>query len=324
MKGGQRSWILAALLIWCVLFLRCESTDQSMIRAVMLQKDPQGWTAGLIYQAPEAAADSSEAQAQLRFCASEGETLSKALADAEKALPQKANYRLCDYLLLTPDTAWQQLEEYENLILTHQCGRVAARVFRCDFECGELSAQSEEIEDLPEKLLRQIKDNASAAPMLYDRRSGLLMPCLTLTEEGAGCVGEGVFLSEEGALLLDEGQMSAARLLTGEGGVLTFWLDEEEISLRCRSRTVQPQADGTFVLRLDCQNAAASPLPDETQRAELEQLCTQTVKTFWGRGVDLVGLGAARALRQGGDGMLVPTKNVCPQLRTDVQMMFDF
>ena len=71
-SGRARRIGTGALLIWCLLFLRCETTEQSMIRAVMLERSPQGWTAGLIYQAPEASADSSEAVAEVRFAAAEG------------------------------------------------------------------------------------------------------------------------------------------------------------------------------------------------------------------------------------------------------------
>lgn len=37
---------------WCLLFLRCESTEKSMVRAVYLAQTEQGYQAGLLYQAP--------------------------------------------------------------------------------------------------------------------------------------------------------------------------------------------------------------------------------------------------------------------------------
>ena len=37
---------------WCLLFLRCESTEKSMVRAVYLSQTGQGYQAGLLYQAP--------------------------------------------------------------------------------------------------------------------------------------------------------------------------------------------------------------------------------------------------------------------------------
>lgn len=73
---------------WCFLFLRCESTEKSMVRAVYLAQTGQGYQAGLLYQAPQAAADAAEASAALQFVQAEGQTMEQALAGAEQALPQ--------------------------------------------------------------------------------------------------------------------------------------------------------------------------------------------------------------------------------------------
>ena len=86
---------------WCLLFLRCESTEKSMVRAVYLAQSEQGYQAGLLYQAPQAAADAADATAALQFVQAEGQTIERALDAAEQALPQTASYRLCDYLLLS-------------------------------------------------------------------------------------------------------------------------------------------------------------------------------------------------------------------------------
>lgn len=80
---NRRTLALAALGLWCLLFVRTRTTEKSMVRAVMLEWDAQGWTAGLLYQAPEAAADSSEASAQVRFAAAQGGSLGQALSTAE-------------------------------------------------------------------------------------------------------------------------------------------------------------------------------------------------------------------------------------------------
>ena len=99
---NRRTLALAALGLWCLLFVRTRTTEKSMVRAVVLEWDGQGWTAGLLYQAPEAAADSSEASAQVRFAAAQGGSLGQALSTAEGLLPQQADYRLCDHVLLAP------------------------------------------------------------------------------------------------------------------------------------------------------------------------------------------------------------------------------
>ena len=68
MKNAKtyRSLLFLLLTGWCLLFLRCESTEKSMVRAVYLAQTEQGYQAGLLYQAPQAAADAAEAAALAR------------------------------------------------------------------------------------------------------------------------------------------------------------------------------------------------------------------------------------------------------------------
>ena len=324
-RGRAQSVCAGLLLLWCALFLHTRTTEQSMIRAVMLERGAEGWTAGLVYQAPEGSADSSEAQAEVRFAAAEGETLAYALAGAEALLPEEANYRLCDYLLLAPGADLALLDEYETLVLDSQCGRVSARVLRCGFDCAELSEQSEEADALPEKLLQCVKDAAPAAPCLYTRQSGLVLPQLELTEEALRAADAGVFLSGAGEQPLDAAQTAAIRLMTGAGGTpVPFWLDGARCAVRCRSRAVTPEQGGGFVLRLDCQTAAGAQPLTAQQTAELAALCTQAVQDFWAKGVDLMQLRPAAALRQGPGAGPDPERDACPPLRTEVRSVFDF
>ena len=52
---------------WCLLFLRCETTEKSMVRALYLAQNEATVTVGLLYQAPEASADASEASAAMQM-----------------------------------------------------------------------------------------------------------------------------------------------------------------------------------------------------------------------------------------------------------------
>ena len=158
---------------WCFLFLRCESTEKSMVRAVYLAQTEQGYQAGLLYQAPQAAADAAEASAALQFVRAEGQTMERALAAAEQALPQTASYRLCDYLLL-PKAEEPLLTEYEQLVLRRGCGRTAARLLCAEGETGHLVAQA----TLPDALMAQIKAAAPNAPRLYQHTEPGLLPVL--------------------------------------------------------------------------------------------------------------------------------------------------
>ena len=163
---------------WCLLFLRCESTEKSMVRAVYLAQTEQGYQAGLLYQAPQAAADAAEASAALQFVRAEGQTMERALAAAEQALPQTASYRLCDYLLL-PKAEEPLLTEYEQLVLRRGCGRTAARLLCAEGETGHLVAQA----TLPDALMAQIKAAAPTAPRLYQHTEPGLLPILRWNAE---------------------------------------------------------------------------------------------------------------------------------------------
>ena len=51
---------------------------KSMIRALLVETNGDSWTVGLLYQFPEASADSSEAKAAIRLCIGRGPELSSA------------------------------------------------------------------------------------------------------------------------------------------------------------------------------------------------------------------------------------------------------
>lgn len=78
-----------------------------MVRALILTQPTvavQSWMVSLLYQFPEAAADASDAAAKVQLCTGQGNTLQTALTEAERGLPRKASYRLCEYLLLNSET----------------------------------------------------------------------------------------------------------------------------------------------------------------------------------------------------------------------------
>ena len=90
MKQKKLRSLSAVLLIgWCLIFLRCETTEKSMVRALYLAQKEQSITVGLLYQAPEAAADASEASGAVQLQLAQADTLAKALAAAQKATAAK-------------------------------------------------------------------------------------------------------------------------------------------------------------------------------------------------------------------------------------------
>lgn len=68
-RATLRLLLLGLLLCWCGVFLRSENTEKSIVRALLLEQTPEQWNVALLYQFPEAAADSSDAAASVQLCA---------------------------------------------------------------------------------------------------------------------------------------------------------------------------------------------------------------------------------------------------------------
>ena len=86
-RGWLRLMATGVLVVWLCLFLHWDNTEKSMIRALLVETNGDSWTVGLLYQFPEASADSSEAKAALRPCIGRGPELSSAISAADEALP---------------------------------------------------------------------------------------------------------------------------------------------------------------------------------------------------------------------------------------------
>lgn len=320
-QRGTRLLFYAVLTGWCLLFLRCETTEKSMVRAVYLARQEGTWSVGLLYQSPEAAADAADASAALCLAGSSGPTLETALAAAETTLPQTADYRLCDYVLFPEQTEDAVLAAYENLVLERGCGRTAAKLSCTEFDLETLLQACEKTEMLPDKLLDKLKERSAVMPRLYAHGESMLLPVLYLPEEQAGEVmasGSGAFRTGSGAVQrLTKNETEAIRLLTGTPGTRTFWLEGQRITIRrCTvSATLKGQA---VALRLDCQTAYGTPQPDAAQCRQLALLCIQAVQTCWQQGTDLVHLREHSLLRTGTADGFDPAKNACPQAQADV------
>lgn len=317
----RMKYLAAALLaVYCFAFFRADSTQESIVRAVMLEQNGSSWTVGLLYQAPEASADSSEASGEIRFVAVQETTLEKALAAVQKTLPQTPNYRLCDFLLLTPESSWQTLQDYEALVLNQQCGRTAAAVQFCGFSCAELSGESEESETILSSLLETVKAAEELSPRLYELNltAGLLLPRLIIKDGETSLAEEGAFLTRSGMEEWENEKTELYRLLTGQGGTRHFWPDSHPLTLRRCTVSVTCRKEGEFILRIDC-HTAAGQTPDPRYSQWLSEACQKAVAAFWAEGQDVLGLGACQALRQGPQSYLESAKNACPQVRTDVR-----
>ena len=130
----------------------------------------------------------------------------------------------------------------------------------------------------------------------------------------------GVLHTVVGNTLLSPEQAEVYRLLTEQGGTRQLWLEGERIGIRRCTVSVTLQKAQVLV-RLDCQRAAHSPLPTQAQRQQLAAQCTVLLQSCWQQGVDALHLQARATLRDGSGANFDPTKNACPQWRTDVHFM---
>ena len=108
------------------------------------------------------------------------------------------------------------------------------------------------------------------------------------------------------------------RLLTGRGETFTFWLGGRPLILRRPLVSVEAEGEG-FAVHIVCQAAPGSEKAGDGDLEALGALCTGLLARQWDAGRDLLGLGAYRALRDGG-APLQAAKNACPPLRTDVKV----
>ena len=290
MKHPSRTarWMAGCLLaLWCVAFLRAETTEKSMVRALFLRQGGQGWTVSLLYQFPEAAADASDAEAEIRACTAEGETLERAIQTAEQALPKTANYRLCEYLFFDEAASQTELLEVREFLQT-------------------------------KPLLQCAEDHAAGAPHLYEAAGEMILPVVRLEEETAALSKESRLLTAQGSAPLSSEETAMAQLLQ-EKLPVSFELEESTITLRRCVVSVEAEGDG-FAVALTGQRKAGTPPVSEVQCRQLEALCTQTLARCWENGLDLLHLGAVRALKQG-SGEKLTTKNAYPAVRVSVEML---
>ena len=316
MSGASRGLRLLAvgvLILWCGVFLRMETTEKSMVRALLIQPQTDGWTVGLLYQFPEATPDASDAAADLRLCSAEGETLETALHQAEKSLPQTANYRLCEYLLFGTGTTQKTLLEVEDLLKKEPVSRLSARMFLLETEeRGEETEQAE-------ALLQAAKDSAAMASRLYENADGVLLPVLRWGGENMEATEEALLLTAQGETRLTAEETAMAGLLLERSGEHTLSLSDGVVTLRRCVVSVEASGDHAEIV-LTGQRKPGAASVTEAQCRELEALCVRTVQRCWESGADLLHLRKVRALKEG-NALSEITKNACPELRADVQML---
>lgn len=185
---------------------------------------------------------------------------------------------------------------------------------------GFLEELPAEKQEFPNKLLEQLKQCADQMPRLYQYQDGMLLPQLRAEKQEVALADTSILWRVENSIELEARQAETARLLLEMGGVHTFWLEGEPVTVRRCSVSVTLQEE-TASLRLDCQRSYDTPQPSAAQCEQLAELCTQTVQSFWQQGIDLVHLQQRSALQNGVDREKITIKNACPQLQADVRFL---
>lgn len=326
-------------MLWCGIFLRMETTEKSMVRALILQPDGGRWAVQMLYQFPEAAADASDAVAEIRSCSAEAETLELALHKAEHELPETANYRLCEYLLFDETASQTDILELEEFLQTNPVSRLSARVlFLGNMKMqpeeipaenlpDDLSAQEENdtqqtdasMDTLPGALLQAAEDAAAQAPHLYECAAGTVIPILQVEEDTVTLQEKGCLLTVQGSTRLSLNETAMAQLLLERGMPVEFALEGETVTLRRCVVSVEPEGDG-FAVTLTGQRKADTPPISEEQCRQLEALCEETIVQAWKAGADILRLGSVRALKEGPEAFFT-TKNACPEVRASVKIL---
>lgn len=148
----------------------------------------------------------------------------------------------------------------------------------------------------------------------------MLLPQLQAEKQEVALADTSILWRVESSIELEARQAETARLLLEMGGVHTFWLEGEPVTVRRCSVSVTLR-EGTASLRLDCQRSYDTPQPSAAQCEQLAELCTQTVQSFWQQGIDLVHLQQRSALQNGVGREKITIKNACPQLQADVRFL---
>ena len=142
---------------------------------------------------------------------------------------------------------------------------------------------------------------------------------MQLDSEGVEAAKEALLLTAQGETRLTAEETAMAGLLLERDGEQTFTLSDGVVTLRRCVVSVEVSGDRAEIVLTGQRKPGTAPVT-EAQCQELEALCVRTVQRFWESGADLLRLREVRALKEG-SALSERTKNACPELRADVQML---
>lgn len=281
--------------------------QKSFVRAVLFEQNETGYSVGLLYQDVAASADAADAGETLRLVTGAQATLAEAFADAERELPQRADYKLCDYAVLCGRNAIEPLLAYGELLLEGSAqGRLAAYLYGCEETVHQLESCAETDDAFLFEWMDTLQGRRDTCPRLHSGLNGAAaIPMLTVKDgkPSPWCDGAMLLGASGCAERLDETTAQMLWILQGRGGEHRLWLADRQLVLTgCR---VEKTADETGAVQLTIYAACKSPGNSGQIAAHLEVLARQALAVCGDGAGQLLGLDAVRAMA-GTGGAAIP------------------
>ncbi len=247
---GAIKWLLCAMALLAVLCTggalgsATSAADGYMVHAVLVEQGDAGYTVAVLYQAPEAAANSAEVQAQTLLAQGQGASLAAAFTMLEQAMAAPISYQLSDYLLLCGAPSKALLVEYAALVQSMGCGRYTAQVCYTAQGVAALAQQMAAEPTTADTLLDLLQQSKQLPAKLFD----CAQDCFTVPQIEQGADGDGTFaplqtaylLCDERAMPYDATQTQLYCLLGGNWGACSFVMGDVAFTIGGR---VQSQSD---------------------------------------------------------------------------------
>lgn len=230
-------WILLGLVFVVICLCRASQTTQNiLVRVILLEDTAQGQRVGVLYQDPQAAANSAEAQAPVRLVYAEGESISAAFQALEKEFPGSISYQCSDYLLLCGSCENETVVEYTAQLQNTQQGRYAASVIFLSQDIEALSAIAETNGQALQNLLECVEDTVRPTVKLYECTADeVCVPFLAMNEVGEMQTAELLYECTGGeSFIYDETQTQLYYLLSSTQGSCDFSLDGQAFQITAR------------------------------------------------------------------------------------------
>ncbi|MFI3168823.1 MAG: hypothetical protein R3Y06_02635 [Faecalibacterium sp.] len=234
-------WILLALALGVGLCASAQSKASAgyMVRAVLIEQEGTVYQVGVLYQDPEAAANSADALAPFKLAQGQGESLSAAFQSLEQNFTQTLSYQLSDYLLLSGQCSKATVEEYAQQVQLTQQGRYAAEVYFLSQEIADLAQTMAQNPEVAQALLEALEEYNQSGARLYEvSQETLIMPCVSMQEDGSVAPIQTMYLlsAQEGGYY-DEIQTQLYQLLSNTQSEVNFLMGDVAVTIGSRVRS---------------------------------------------------------------------------------------